>query len=161
MQHAYETFKVICSFIFCPRRSKDSVGTVLNQQPSLQIILINLSLINNPLIKTAVSTLPPVILSAPLNPNNPYMLCKFSKVKKKDSPPGGCDGGDEQEVDRHDHGVHDRARTHSPRRAPSMTVSLCSALFERKLYVGTRCPSSRGYVARDHLKRAILRWLSA
>lgn len=71
-----------------------------------------------------------------------------------DSPPGGRDGGDEQEVDRHDHGVHDRARTHSPRRAPSMTAPLCSVLFERKLK--RRYSSSsvvRGYVARDHLKR--------
>lgn len=66
-----------------------------------------------------------------------------------DSPPGGCDGGDEQEVDRHDHGVHDRARTHSPRRAPSMTVPLYSVLYGRKLNGGTRRRSSAGYAARD------------
>lgn len=30
----------------------------------------------------------------------------------RDSPPGRRDGGDEQEVDWHDHGVHDRALTH-------------------------------------------------
>lgn len=78
-------------------------------------------------------------------PKQPQTLClKKMKQRKWDSPPGGRDGGDEQEVDRHDHGVHDRARTHSPRRAPSMTAtSFCSVLFGRKLKldVGTRRPS--------------------